>query len=104
MEIVLAKGKFISNGKMYEAGDILPDTPGARALVEMGRAGIVGGPESPPVAAPPPTPEENYGERTMRELTEMAKLRGLEVPKGMNKADLMALLAEHDGDKFGDAP
>lgn len=53
MQIVLLKGKFISNGKMYAAGDILPDTPGARALVEMGRAVAEGSALEPPR---PPAP------------------------------------------------
>ena len=39
--IILRHGKFISGLRVFQSGDILPDTPTAKALVEKGLAEIV---------------------------------------------------------------
>ena len=39
--IVLRHGKYISGLRIYCVGDVLPDTPSAKSLVECGKAEIV---------------------------------------------------------------
>lgn len=39
--IVLTHGKYISGFKIFRVGEILPETPGAKNLVEKGLAEIV---------------------------------------------------------------
>ena len=39
--VILRNGKFISGLRIFQAGDILPDTPSAKELVEKGLAEIV---------------------------------------------------------------
>ncbi len=39
--IILRHGKFISGLRVFRAGDVLPDTPTARELVEKALAEIV---------------------------------------------------------------
>ena len=41
--------------------------------------------------------KEDYEARTMRDLTELARNRGIEVVKGMSKADLIGILRDSDG-------
>lgn len=67
MSIRLKRGMFLSGGKLYKTGDVLPDTPGARALLEDGRAEVVEAPAAPspkPVktAKAKPAPEANQPE------------------------------------------
>lgn len=99
MEIVLRRGRLLAGGKFYRAGDVIPDGPDARDLVARGDAEAV----APPEPAPSPSTEgpaggtaEGYGDRTVRELVEMVKARGLDVPRGATKAALAAILDEDD--------
>ena len=39
--IILRNGKFISGLRIFRSGDILPDTPTAKELVEKGLAEII---------------------------------------------------------------
>ncbi len=39
--IVLRYGKYISGLRIYRVGDVLPETPSAKSLVECGKAEIV---------------------------------------------------------------
>lgn len=41
MTIRLTHDKFISNGRIYRAGDVLPDTETTKKLVEIGVAELV---------------------------------------------------------------
>ncbi len=62
MMIVLRHAKFISSGRIYRSGDVLPDSEFARLLVTLGFAEIVD--DNPPSKPPAKkskteTPREN---------------------------------------------
>jgi hypothetical protein len=100
--------KFMSGGVLYRPGDILPDTEEVRNLIRRGKARKIDG-SAAENAVPPPTAEEEYGDLNVKTLVDLAKERGINIPKGTNKAGLIELLeawdAAHaeDADNEGDA-
>ena len=57
--IILRHGKFISNGRVFISGEIVPDNEATRLLVEKGYAEIINT-NSKPVRKPKTeTPREN---------------------------------------------
>jgi hypothetical protein len=88
---------------LYRPGDILPDTADARELVKQKKAvyvdgaGVGDGEEKTP---PPPAESDSYESKSVRALELLAKERGIEIPRGTNKAGIVELLkdwAEHAG-------
>ena len=90
MEIVLRRGKLLAGGRLYRAGEPIPDGAEARELLSRGDAEAA----APP--APAPSPMGPYEGRTVRELQALLKERGLEPPKGATKADLVEALTGGD--------
>jgi hypothetical protein len=102
--------KFMSGGVLYRPGDILPDTEETRALAKQGKAQIFEGPANLPDGGKATEAVfEGYEIQSARTLADLTKERGIELPKGINKAGIIELLeawdADHaeDGDNEGDA-
>jgi hypothetical protein len=104
--------KFMSGGVLYRPGDILPDTESARDLVRLGKAQEIEKPATTGTAAEAliPAAEENSGDyesQSVKALVDLTKERGIDIPKGTNKAGIIELLeawdAAHaeDGDEGG---
>lgn len=86
--------KYLSGGILYAPGDFLPDTKETRELVRNKRAALV----------EDETEEDNdipYLNQTVKDLDELAKARGIDIPKGTNKDGLVALLTEWDAKNEG---
>ena len=95
MKARLLSGRVLCGGVLYGPGDLLPEMEGVPGLIAEGRAEhleAVSEAEAEDVAS-----KEDYEARTMRDLTELARSRGIEVVKGMSKADLIGILRDSDG-------
>jgi hypothetical protein len=91
--------KFISSGVLYSPGDILPDTESARNLMRQGKAQRVedsmrGMQDETAVSA-----LEGYGNKSAKTLADLAKERGIDIPKGSAKAEIIELLEAWDADR-----
>ena len=87
-------GRVLCGGILYSPGDLLPEMERVPGLIAEGRAErleAVSEAEAEDVAS-----KEDYEARTMRDLTELARNRGIEVVKGMSKADLIGILRDSD--------
>jgi hypothetical protein len=94
--ILLLPGmKFMSGGVLYRPGDILPDTESARNLVKQGKAQEIE--DTAPVDAGIED-NEDYESQSIRTLVELTKERGIDIPKGTNKAGIIELLKAWDAD------
>ena len=88
--------KYLSGNVLYAPGDFLPDTKETRALVRNKRAALV----------EDETEEDNditYLNQTVKYLYELAKVRGIDIPKGTNKDGIVALLIKWDAENAGDS-
>jgi hypothetical protein len=96
--------KFMLGSVLYRADDILPDTDETRELIKRKKAEWVE--ETPPASI---DSTEGYGAETVKTLAALAKERGIDIPRGANKAGIIELLevwdAEHaeDGGDEGDS-
>jgi hypothetical protein len=86
---------------LYKPGDILPDTADTQELVKRKKAVYVDGDgDSEEKTPPPPAESDSYESKSVRALELPAKERGIEIPRGTNKAGIVELLkdwAEHAG-------
>ena len=95
MKARLLSGRVLCGGVLYGPGDLLPEMEGVPGLIAEGRAErleAVSEAEAEDVAS-----KEDYEARTMRDLTELARNRDIEVVKGMSKAELIGILRASDG-------
>ncbi|MDR1621496.1 MAG: hypothetical protein LBS00_03870 [Synergistaceae bacterium] len=105
-EIRLLPGmKFMFGGVLYKPGDILSDTEETRKLLKRKKAEWAEAEEEEEEEETPPAVIERYEAETVKALTALAKKRGISIPKGTNKAEIIELLtvsyvdcAENDGD------
>lgn len=95
MKARLLSGRVLCGGVLYGPGDLLPEMEGIPGLIAEGRAERLE--TASEAAAEGAAPKEDYEARTMRDLTELARSRGIEVVKGMSKADLIGILRDSDG-------
>ena len=95
MKARLLSGRVLCGGVLYGPGDLLPEMEGVPALVAEGRAEIPAAEHEAENRSEPGS--EDYEARTMRDLTELARNRGVEVVKGMSKAELIGILRASDG-------
>lgn len=98
MKIKLVKGRFYAGKKMYKAGDEIPDSPGARKLIANKKAVEMTQDEKHASSGQNKTPRE-YAAKTNKELVELLKVRGVEIPKGTKTRDeFIALLKKWDAE------
>lgn len=95
MKIRLLSGRVLCGGVLYGPGDLLPERDEFADLIAEGRAERLEAVSE--AEAEGAAPKEDYEARTMRDLTELARSRGIEVVKGMSKADLIGILRDSDG-------
>ncbi|MDR3230263.1 MAG: hypothetical protein LBT65_02390 [Synergistaceae bacterium] len=95
--ILLPGMKFMSGGVLYGPGDILPDAKETPALVARGKAEWIDDAESEAITEPPIL--DGYELKNVRTLAELAKERGIDIPKGTNKAGIIELLEAWDADE-----
>jgi hypothetical protein len=93
--------KFMSGGVLYKAGDILPDTADVRELAQQKKAELLGGTDEANAPAPLAEPE-SYEAKSVRILESLAKERGVDIPRGTNKAGIIELLKTWDAGCSGD--
>ncbi|MDR1509227.1 MAG: hypothetical protein LBS53_06275 [Synergistaceae bacterium] len=92
--------KFMSGSVLYRPGDILPDTADTLDLVRQKKAEYVGGADegnSPALSAE----TESYEIKNVRTLEYLAKERDIDIPRGTNKAGIIALLKAWDIEHAG---
>ena len=101
-KIVLLSGmKYMSGGTLYRGGDTLPDTEETRALVRKKKATWE---ESMPGEETPQSGEtDGYERQRVKDLTDLAKARGVELPGGAIKAQIIELLRAWDAENEGDS-
>jgi hypothetical protein len=92
--------KFMSGGVLYRGGDILPDTADVRELVLRKKAEYAGGAEEAENTSPSAAPE-GYEAQSVRILESLAKERGVDIPRGTNKAGIVELLKAWDAEHAG---
>ena len=94
-KIILLPGmKFVSGSILYRAGEVLPDTESTRALVRKKKA--VWQEETPEVDASSVSETDGYEKQRVKDLTDIAKARGVDLPSGANKAQTIGLLRAWD--------
>ena len=90
MKARLLSGRVLCGEVLYGPGDLLPEMEGISSLIAEGRAEGLNA-----VLEAESGIEDvsmDYEARTMRDLTELARSRGIEVVKGMSKAELIGIL------------
>ena len=104
---LLPGGKFLSGGVVYKPGDLLPDTPDTRRLAERKLAALetAVSAEADADAAEAEKISAEAGEyeaQKVKELTDLAQERGIELPRSATKSKIIGLLKEWDADSNGD--
>jgi hypothetical protein len=94
--------KYMSGSVLYRPGDILPDTEDARALVKRGKAEWVKVGKGTGMEAEPLVPD-SYEAKNIRTLWDLVKERGVDVPRGTNKAGIIQLLEAWDAQNSEDS-
>jgi hypothetical protein len=94
--------KFMSGGVLYRPGEILPDTEEAHALVKRKKAEEIEAPELDEVPDVTPDNPDGYESKIVKNLVEIAKERGIDIPKGTNKVGIIELLKAWDADHVKD--
>ena len=92
--------KFMLGGVLYSPEDILPDTADTRGLVRQKKAEYIDG-TNVGKASSPPSEQEDYEAQSAKNLTLLAKERGIDIPRGTNKAGLIELLKAWDAEHAG---
>ena len=106
-KIILLPGmKFMSGGVLYKPGDILPDTDDARELVQKGKAVLVNRvenetPNEKKVYGEPDESADGYEKQKVKDLADLARARGINLPSGANKTQIVELLRAGDAQNEG---
>ena len=80
--------KYMSGGVLYRSGDTLPDTEETRAMVKRKEAEYLDD--------EPEKSTDDYESMNVKSLQELAQARGIDIPKGTNKAGIVELLKNAD--------
>ena len=99
-KITLLPGmKYMSGGVLYRGGDALPDTEYTRALVRQRKAMFAS--DELEDEAPQTGETDGYERQRVKDLTDLAKARGIDLPSGANKAQIIELLRAWDTENEG---
>jgi hypothetical protein len=87
---LLPGGKYLSGGVLYKPGALLPDTQETRELVKRKKALLMEDEQEEEQQT------DGYGVLKVKDLTALTKERGILLPSGANKAQIIELLRAWD--------